>query len=61
MTRQIFSFKNHTEYERGRLVPDLFLFFKKGLYEVKPSAVWLSFNISTVHKMGYNKKKFLKP
>ena len=45
MTRQIFSFKNHTEYERGRLVPDLFLFFKKGLCEVKPSALWLSFNI----------------
>ena len=45
MTRQIFSFKNHTEHERGRLVPDLFLFFKKGLYEVKPSALWLSFNI----------------
>ena len=29
----------------GRLVPDLFLFLKKALYEVKASGLQLSFNI----------------
>ena len=29
--------KSHTENEVGRLVPDLFLFFKKALYEVRAS------------------------
>ena len=33
--RNRFFFKNHTEKEAGRLVPDLFLFLKKALYEVK--------------------------
>ena len=28
-------FKNHAKNEAGRLVPDLFLFIKKALYEVK--------------------------
>ena len=32
--RNIFV-KNHAENEAGKLVPDLFLFFKKVLYEVK--------------------------
>ena len=27
-----FFFKNHAENEQGKLVPDLFLFFKKALY-----------------------------
>ena len=29
MTTEIFFFKNHAENEARRLVPDLFLFFKK--------------------------------
>ena len=33
----MFFFKNHAENERARLFPDLFLFFKKALYEVKAS------------------------
>ena len=41
--RNIF-FKNHVENEARRLVPDLFLFFKKALYEVKASGLQLSFN-----------------
>ena len=38
-------FKNHAENEAGRLVPDLFLFFKKALYEVKASGLQLRVNI----------------
>ena len=30
--RERFFFKNHTENEAGKLVPDRFLFFKKALY-----------------------------
>ena len=37
--------KNYAENEAGRLVPDLFLFFKKDLYEIKPSSLQLSFSI----------------
>ena len=40
-----FFFKNHAQNEAERLVPDLFLFFKKALYEVKASGLQLSFNI----------------
>ena len=36
--RNIF-FENYEENEAGRLVPDLFLFFKKALYEVKASGL----------------------
>ena len=36
--RNIF-FKNHAEKEAGRLVLDLFLLFKKALYEVKVSGL----------------------
>ena len=43
--RNIF-FKNHAEKERGRLGPDLFLFFEKALYEVKASGLQLRFNIT---------------
>ena len=39
----MFFFKNHAENEAGRLVPDLFLFFKKDLYEVKASGLQLRF------------------
>ena len=44
-TREIFLFKNHVENNAGRLVPDLILFFKYDLYEVKASGLQLSFNI----------------
>ena len=37
---QIFFFKNHAENEAGRLVLDLFLFFKKAFYEVKASGLY---------------------
>ena len=42
---QIFLFKNHAEYEAGRLIPDLFLIFKKALYEVKAIGLQLSFSV----------------
>ena len=42
--RNIFL-KNLVENETRRLVPDLFLVFKKALYEVKASDLQLSFNI----------------
>ena len=32
-------FKNHTKSETGKLIPDLFLFFEKALYEVKTSCL----------------------
>ena len=38
-------FKNHVENEEGKLVPDLFLFFKKVLYKTKASAQHIAFNI----------------
>ena len=41
MTREIFFFKNHAENKAGRLVSDLFLFFK-ALYDVKVSGLHLS-------------------
>ena len=41
----MFFFKNHAENEAERLVPDLFLLFRKSLYEVKASILQLSFNI----------------
>ena len=44
VTRQIFFFKNHAENEAGRLVPGLFLFFKKALFEVNAIGLQLSFN-----------------
>ena len=42
--RNVF-FKNHAESKAWRLVLDLFLFFRKALYEVKASGLQLSFNI----------------
>ena len=33
----MFFFKNHAENEAGTLVPYLFLFFKKALYELQAS------------------------
>ena len=45
ITREIFFLKNHAENEVGRLGADLFLFFKKALYQVKASGLQLRFNI----------------
>ena len=42
--RNIF-FKNYAENEAGRLLPNLFLFFKNALFKVKTSGYDLSFNI----------------
>ena len=58
MTREIFFFKCHAEKEAGRLVPDLFLFFKKGFYEVKASGLQLSLNIFIdSHQPGIRSKQ----
>ena len=43
-TPEIFFFKNQTENEARRRVPDLFLFFNKVLYEVKAGGLQLTFN-----------------
>ena len=45
MMMMILFFKSHAENEAGRLVPDLFLFFKKALSEVEGSGLQLNFNI----------------
>ena len=42
---KIFFFTNHAESELGRLVRDLFLFFKKAFYEVKANDQHFIFNI----------------
>ena len=34
-----FFFKNYAENEAGGQVPDVFLFFRKALYEIKSSAL----------------------
>ena len=41
----MFHFKNHAENEAGGLAPDLFLFFRKALFDVKASGLHLSFDI----------------
>ena len=43
--RNIFLGKSCRKKEIGGLVPDLFLIFKKALYEVKASGLQLRFNI----------------
>ena len=48
----IFFFKNHAENEAGRLVLDLFLFFKKALYEVKACGLQLRFTKSDIPPRG---------
>ena len=45
ITRETFLFTYHAENEARRIVPDLFLFFKKALYEVKTSGLQPSFNM----------------
>ena len=34
--------QNLSENEAGRLAPHLFLFFKKDLYQVKASGLWIN-------------------
>ena len=43
--RELFFFKNYTENEAGRLVPDPFLFFEKAYYEAKASGLQLNLDI----------------
>ena len=43
LKREIFFFQNDAEHKAGRLVLDMFLFFKK--YEVKANGLLLSCNI----------------
>ena len=51
--RNIFL-RNHAENVVGRLVPDLFLFLKKSLNEIKASGLQLSFNTFTALKLKTN-------
>ena len=43
---KILCLKIHAENDAGKLVTDLFLFFKKALHEVKASCLQFSFNMS---------------
>ena len=52
-----FFFKNHAENEARRLVSDLFLFFKKVLYEVIASGLQLSFNVFHSPQLDIQYKK----
>ena len=42
--RNIFFFNNHAENEAERLAPDLFLFFRKVLFEANASGLQPSYN-----------------
>ena len=51
-------FKHHTKTEAGRLILDLFLFFKKAIYKGKTSDQHLSVNIfRKTSTWTYNKNK----
>ena len=52
----IFLPKSCSNESRG-LVPDLFYFFKKGLYEIKVSELQLSFNIFDSPKLDMQCKQ----
>ena len=43
--KEIFFFKIHAENEADKLVPDLFLLFKKALHKLEASCMQLSFKI----------------
>ena len=53
----MFFFKNHAENEAETLVPDLFLFFEKVLYEVLNS---LNMVLDIVLNLPYIKNKLYK-
>ena len=42
---ELFFLKKYVENETGRQALDLFLLFKRALYEIKVSGLHLSFNI----------------
>ena len=52
----------HTQNEIGRLISDLFLFFKKTLYEVKPNGLQLRFTIfaNRFDNLAFNENKLYK-
>ena len=56
----MFFLKNYAENKAERLFPDLFLLFKKTLYEVKTSGQHLCFNSSwwSLTKTNNKKKRF---
>ena len=56
--RNIFL-QNYAESETERLVPDLFLFFKKVSYELKTSGLKFQY-ISIAFNLEYNKSKLYK-
>ena len=41
---EIFFFQNHAQNKARKIALDLFLLFKKALYELKASGLQLSFN-----------------
>ena len=45
ITKEIFFFKTQTENQTGWLVPNVFLFFKQALYEVKANYLQFDSNI----------------
>ena len=57
---EILFFKNYAKNEAWRLVPDLFLLFKKALYNIKASGPHFSFHIFWwVSTWAWNKNKFI--
>ena len=57
--RGIFFIKYHAENETGRLVPELFLFYKKAIRKVKASGQYLSFNTFWYTSISTYKKNFI--
>ena len=55
ITREIFFFAYHAQNEPRKLVPDLFLFFLKNLFEVKASGLFQYISIAL--NLAYNKIK----
>ena len=51
--------KKHAQNKAGKLVPDLFFFFEKALYEVKASVLQFQY-ISIALNLAYNKNKLSK-
>ena len=49
---QVEKVESHADNEAGRLVSDLFLFFRKALYEVKASVMQLSFKYFDSLQLG---------
>ena len=57
--REIILLKKHAQNKAGKLVPDLFFFFEKALYEVKASVLQFQY-ISIALNLAYNKNKLRK-